>query len=160
MKIDISTRIAELMDEAVAYSTSHVIEGGIPFTALVVDQAGTIAGRGVNRVQKECDPTAHAEVEAIRDACRQQRTPHLRGAILLASGEPCALCYMAAMYAGIGEIYFAASRDEAASNGFDYRGGYGLYLTDPLQWRSPKIGKLPVDGHLQPFKIFQERGVR
>lgn len=160
MKADISARITELMDEAVAYSKSHVVEGGIPFTAFVVDLDGTIVGRGVNRVQKECDLTAHAEVEAIRDACRRRRTPHLHRAILLASGEPCALCYMAAMYAGIGEIYFAADRDEAASHGFDYRRSYSLFRTDPLQWRSPKVGKLPVPGHLQPFKIFHERGVR
>ncbi|NRB57590.1 MAG: nucleoside deaminase, partial [Salinicola sp.] len=62
--------IIRLMEDVVAYSTEHVRGGGIPFTAYVVDAKGNVLGRGVNRVLEQHDPTAHAEVEAIRDACR------------------------------------------------------------------------------------------
>ncbi|MCM2506045.1 nucleoside deaminase [Aureimonas altamirensis] len=154
MRADPSNRLAQLMSEAVSFSTEHVHAGGIPFTAFVVDAAGNILGRGVNRVREHHDPTAHAEVEAIRDACRTNGTPHLHGATLLASGEPCAMCYMSAFYAGISQVLFAADRDEAAAHGFDYRGSYALFADDPRNWRSPAVGKLAVPEELIPFTEF------
>ena len=143
------------MKEAVAFSTEHVHGGGIPFTAFVVDAGGAIIGRGVNRVGEHPDPTAHAEVEAIRDACRSAGTPNLQGMTLLASGEPCALCYLSARFAGISRVFFAIDRDEAATHGFDYRGSYALLATDPLGWRSPAVGRLPVPDGLRPFLAFR-----
>ena len=152
-----SERFARLMEEAVAFSMDHVHEGGIPFTALVVDQGGAVLGRGVNRVREHHDTTAHAEVEAIRDACRTHGATHMRGATLLASGEPCAMCYMSALYAGISQVFFAADRDEVAAHGFDYRGAYHVFADDPLTWRSPAVAKLPVSGGLRPFTEFRAR---
>ncbi len=154
MTADHAARLTQLMSEAVSFSTEHVHAGGIPFTAFVVDAAGNILGRGVNRVREHHDPTAHAEVEAIRDACRTHRTPHLHGTTLLASGEPCAMCYMSALYAGISQVLFAADRDEAATHGFDYRGSYALFADDPRNWRSPAVGKLAVPEGLIPFTEF------
>lgn len=155
MAADTSTRLTQLMEEAVAFSVDHVHEGGIPFTAFVVDEAGVILGRGVNRVREHHDPTAHAEVEAIRDACRAHGTTHLHGATLLASGEPCAMCYMSALYAGISQVFFAVDRDEAAAHGFDYRGTYRLFADDPQTWRSPAVSKLAVPDGLRPFLAFR-----
>lgn len=155
MAADPSPRITQLMEEAVAFSVDHVHEGGIPFTAFVVDQNGAILGRGVNRVREHHDPTAHAEVEAIRDACRSHGTTHLHGTTLLASGEPCAMCYMSALYAGISQIFYAADRDEAAAHGFDYRGTYRLFADDPQSWRSPAVSKLAVSQGLHPFLAFR-----
>ncbi|MGP3713531.1 nucleoside deaminase [Brucella sp. RRSP16] len=132
----------------------HVHEGGIPFTAFVVDHNGQILGRGVNRVRAHHDPTAHAEVEAIRDACRTHGTTHLTGATLLASGEPCAMCYMSARSAGISQVFFAVDRDEAATHGFDYRGSYRLFVDDPQTWQSPTVSKLAVSRGLKPFLAF------
>lgn len=146
-----SPRIGELMREAVALSEQHVADGGIPFSAIVVGHDGAILGRGVNRVREHCDPTAHAEVEAIRDACRTHGVAHLSGATLLASGEPCAMCYMNALYAGVSRIFFAADRDEAAAHGFDYREGYRLFTQDPRTWRSPRVGRLAVPDGDRPF---------
>ena len=143
-----------LMEEAVAFSMDHVRHGGIPFTALVVDQEGQVLGRGVNHVREHHDPTAHAEVEAIRDACRTRGTTHLRGTVLLASGEPCAMCYMSALHAGISQLFFAVDRDEAAAHGFDYRATYSILARDPQTWRSPSVGKLTVPGGLRPFQEF------
>ncbi|MDK8875286.1 MULTISPECIES: nucleoside deaminase [Alphaproteobacteria] len=149
-----SSRLTQLMEEAVAFSMEHVHEGGIPFTAFVVDRHGQILGRGVNRVRAHHDPTAHAEVEAIRDACRTHGTTHLSGATLLASGEPCAMCYISARSAGISQVFFAIDRDEAAAHGFDYRGSYRLFADDPQTWQSPNVSKLAVSTGLKPFLAF------
>jgi len=155
MVADRLARYTQLMEEVVAFSLDHVHDGGIPFTALVVDQEGVILGRGVNRVREHHDPTAHAEVEAIRDACRTHGTTHLHGTTLLASGEPCAICYMSALYAGISQIFFAADRDETAAYGFDYRDTYRLFADDPQTWRSPAVSRLAVSQGLRPFLAFR-----
>lgn len=158
MKADeLAERLTQRMKEAVVWSTEHVHGGGIPFTAFVVDAHSTVLGRGVNRVREHHDPTAHAEVEAIRDACRTAGTPYLRGLTLLASGEPCAMCYLSALYAGIEQVYFAVDRNEAAAHGFDYRGTYALFSRDPLAWQSPAVRKLPVPGGMQPFLAFRSQ---
>ncbi len=154
---DIAGRFAQRMKEAVSYSTEHVHGGGIPFTAFVVDANGAVLGRGINRVREHHDPTAHAEVEAIRDACRASGRPHLHGMTLLASGEPCAMCYLSALYAGISHVFFAIDRDEAAAHGFDYRSTYSLFASDPLDWQSPAASKLPVPEGMQPFLAFHSR---
>jgi guanine deaminase len=120
-----------LVNHAIDLSIRHVGRGGIPVTALVVDGHGRILGTGVNEVASRSDPTAHAEVMAIRDACQRQHTTRLKGATLIASGEPCALCYLAALWAGTGQVVFAADRHAAAKAGFDYRGSYALFAVDP-----------------------------
>jgi guanine deaminase len=146
-----------LMKSAVAYSTEHVHNGGIPFTAFVVDGEFRVVGCGVNRVREHHDPLAHAEVEAIRDACRSVGSPSLHGMTLLASGEPCAMCYLTALYAGISQVLFAVDRDEAAAQGFDYRRTYALFKSDPRQWSALAAGKLEVDEGMQPFQAFRAR---
>lgn len=157
MTVNPSKRLSLLMEEAVAFSAEHVHDGGIPFTAFVVDASGTVLGRGVNRVRAHHDPTAHAEVEAIRDACRAHGTSYLKGATLLASGEPCAMCYMSALYAGISQVFFAVDREEAAAQGFDYRSSYTLFASDPRNWQSLVVRKLPVPDALHPFVAFRAR---
>jgi guanine deaminase len=74
-----------------------------------------VVGRGVNRVREHADPLAHAEVEAVRDACRNAGNPSLHGMTLLTSGEPCAMCYLSAQYAGISRALYAVDRDEVAA---------------------------------------------
>jgi len=147
---------AQLMEEVVASSLDHVLHGGIPFSAFVVDRDGTVLGRGVNHVRERHDPTAHAEVEAIRNACLTHGRTHLVGAILLASGEPCALCYMSAHFAGVSQVLFAADRHEAAGFGFDYSGSYSLLAHDPQLWRAPAARALKVAGALRPFEAFRD----
>ncbi|MGV8892151.1 MAG: nucleoside deaminase [Burkholderiaceae bacterium] len=157
MAVDVPASFIQHMKAAVAFSTEHVHSGGIPFTAFVVDANGAVLGRGVNRVREQHDPTAHAEVEAIRDACRHVGAPHLHGMALVASGEPCALCYLCALYAGISHVFFAVDRNEAAAHGFDYRGTYALFASDPQGWRSPAASKLTVPEGMQPFLAFRSR---
>lgn len=92
-------------------------EGG-PFGAVVVKN-GQIIGRGWNRVTSANDPTAHAEVMAIRDACKNLGTFELSGCELYASCEPCPMCLAAIYWARINKLYFAATRSDAANAGFD-----------------------------------------
>ena len=154
MVADTSSRLTQLMEAVIAFSMEQVYQDGIPFAAFVADHNGQILGRGVNRVRAHHDPTAHAEVEAIRDACRTRGTTHLTGTMLLASGEPCAMCYMSARSAGISKVFFAVDRDEAAVHGFDYRGSYRLFANDPRTWVLPKVSKLAVPDGLHPFLAF------
>lgn len=146
----------QAMKEVVSYSAAHVHAGGIPFTAFVVDYRGEIIGRGVNRVIENNDPTAHAEVEAIRDACRSIGVHYLSGATLLASGEPCAMCYLNAAVAGIREVVFAVDRDDAARMGFDYRGSYQMLANFPGHWPL-KARKHETSNALEPFKIWLKK---
>ncbi|MCD0505294.1 nucleoside deaminase [Bordetella petrii] len=155
MTADSAAVLAGRMQEAVDFSLEHVRGGGIPFTALVLDAQGGILARGVNCVRRHHDPTAHAEVEAIRAACRAAGTPQLHGLTLLASGEPCAMCYLCARLAGIARVLYAADRDEAAAHGFDYRVGYRLLQGDPRNWRQPAAGKLCVPRRLLPFQAYR-----
>lgn len=92
-------------------------EGG-PFGAIVV-RDGQILGRGWNRVTSTNDPTAHAEIVAIREACAELGTFHLAGATIYASCEPCPMCLCAILWARLDRIVYAASRDDAAAAGFD-----------------------------------------
>ncbi len=153
----VPARCTQLMEETVASALDHVHNGGIPFSAFIVNQDGIILGRGVNRVREHHDPTAHAEVEAIRDACRSHGTTRLTGMTLLASGEPCAICYMSALHAGFAQVFYAVDRDEAATHGFDYRGTYGVFARDPRDWWLPVVRKLVVSTGLWPFLAFRSR---
>ena len=99
-----------------ALKGSELNEGG-PFGAVLVC-AGKIIGEGWNRVVASSDPTAHAEIGAIRMACAVVNSFHLPETTLYASSEPCPMCLSAAYWARIERIVFANSRSEAAAIGF------------------------------------------
>lgn len=104
---------------AIALSRTHMQAGaGGPFGA-VVGLDGRIIGEGWNQVTSTNDPTAHAEVVAIRDACRALGTFSLAGATLYTSCEPCPMCLAAAYWARLDRIVFANERADAAAIGFD-----------------------------------------
>lgn len=92
-------------------------EGG-PFGAVVV-RDGRVVGEGNNRVLCRCDPTAHAEVEAIRDAGKRLENFDLSGCVIYASSEPCPMCLAAIYWARIDRIVYANSIEDAAEIGFD-----------------------------------------
>lgn len=96
--------------------TSLVEGAGAPFGAVVVQDRAILA-EGANRAAAESDPTWHAEIEAIRNACRTAGTVTLRDATLYASGEPCAMCMAAARWAGIKEICYASTHEDIAAYG-------------------------------------------
>jgi len=91
-------------------------EGG-PFGAIIT-RKGKIIGRGHNTVLKSSDPTAHAEVNAIRDACRILKSPHLTGAVIYSNFEPCPMCLAAIYWADIRSLFFCKGRSDAEKIGF------------------------------------------
>jgi len=91
-------------------------DGG-PFGALIV-KGGEILGRGHNTVLKTHDPSAHAEVNAIRDACHSLQDHHLSGACIYTNFEPCPMCLGAIYWADIRQVFFCAGRKEAQQIGF------------------------------------------
>jgi tRNA(Arg) A34 adenosine deaminase TadA len=106
-----------------------------PFGAVIVKDEKIIA-RGWNHVVASCDPTAHAEVMAIRQACENLGTHDLSGCTVFASCEPCPMCLAAIYWARIEKIVFAASRQDAADAGFD---DAFLYEEMGRSWQNRKI---------------------
>ncbi len=106
------------MRRAIALAVDNVKNGGGPFGAVIVKD-GEIIAEGVNRVTAQHDPTAHAEVMAIREACGKLRTFDLSGCDIYASCEPCPMCLGAIYWAHLSRLYFAGTKTDAAKAGFD-----------------------------------------
>jgi guanine deaminase len=107
-----------LMARAIALSVQNVAHGGGPFAAVVV-QGGKIIAEGVNSVTAENDPTAHAEIMAIRAACRALETFELTGCEIYTSCEPCPMCLGAIYWARPACVFYANAAADAAKFGFD-----------------------------------------
>jgi tRNA(Arg) A34 adenosine deaminase TadA len=151
--VEISEReLIEYVREAVRISREHVAQGGIPFSGVVVND-GRILGVGFNRVREDSDPTAHAEVVALREAAAKYGLGATAGATLIASGEPCALCYMASLYFSVSHIVHAADRKTAARYGFDYSESYSIFAEDPAAWPI-KVTSLQIPEATMPFEDF------
>lgn len=108
----------ELMRKAIELSRQNVTEGGGPFGA-VIARNGEIIATGVNRVTPDCDPTAHAEVSAIRAAARKLGTFDLSGCEIYTSCEPCPMCLGAIYWAHLDRMYYGNNKHDAAAIGFD-----------------------------------------
>jgi tRNA(Arg) A34 adenosine deaminase TadA len=133
----------EFMREAIALSIEKMEAGeGGPFGAVIVKD-GQIIGRGWNCVTSANDPTAHAEVMAIRDTCRRLGTFDLSGCEIYSSCEPCPMCLAAIYWARLDRLFFAATRADATDAGFDDE----LICSElSKEW---KTRKLPVEQGLQ-----------
>jgi len=146
------TREEKFMQEAIALSQNGIQqnEGG-PFGCIIVKD-DKIVGRGNNKVTSTNDPTAHAEVVAIRDACKNLGTFQLDGCEVYASCEPCPMCLGAIYWARPKVIYFANNRQDAAEIGFD-----DSMIYDEM---SAKIGdrKIPIKtlGRDAALKVFED----
>ena len=123
------TWLAHALDLAVA----NVADGGGPFGAVIVRDSALLA-TGQNRVTRDNDPTAHAEVLAIRGACAELGDFSLAGCVLYTSCEPCPLCVSAALWARLDRVVYAADRHDAARGGFDDREFYELFARDRDTW--------------------------
>ena len=115
--------------KAVKLSNVSVDNGSSPFGCIIVNAEGKIIGEGYNHVVLNNDPTAHGEVEAIRNACKNIGSFDLSGCTLYTSCEPCPMCLNAAKWANIKEIYYAADRYDAEDIGFRDR---VFYEDDPV----------------------------
>lgn len=143
------------MREAIRLAMESVEEGGGPFGAVIV-RDGTIIGRGKNRVTLIYTPTAHAEVEAIRNACREQQVFHLDGCELYVNCQPCPMCLSAAYWAHIEKVYYAATADDAAEIGFDDRMIWEE-LCKPMGQRKLSGEQHLRDTALEVFKKWQQK---
>lgn len=123
------------LEHAIDLAVANVARGGGPFGAVVV-RDGVVIGAGANRVTLDLDPTAHAEVVALRVACREVGDFALTGATVYASCEPCPLCLSASLWARVDAIVHAADRHAAAAAGFDDAAFHGLLdpTPDPKAW--------------------------
>ncbi len=106
------------MKRAIALAVDNVKKGGGPFGAVIVKD-GEIIAEGVNRVTSLHDPTAHAEVQAIRKACSKLQTFNLEGCDIYSSCEPCPMCLGAIYWAHLSRLFFAGTKSDAAKAGFD-----------------------------------------
>jgi guanine deaminase len=128
---------------------------GGPFGAVVVN-GGKIVGRGCNEVTSSNDPTAHAEIVAIRDACRRLKTFELDGCELYTSCEPCPMCLSAVYWARIPKIFYGNTRKDAAKIAFDddfiYR-----EVALPIRRRSLKMKQLLRNEALKAFREWEQK---
>lgn len=125
------------MREAIRLALENVKAGcGGPFGAVVVKDGG-IVGSGTNCVTSANDATAHAEVNAIRDACRRLGTFRLDGCVLYTNSEPCPMCLGAIYWARLAAVYYASTRQDAAAIGFDDALIYGEFNRPEGERRVP-----------------------
>ncbi len=111
-------RKEDIMREAISLADDNVRNGGGPFGAVIVKD-GKVVATGVNRVTANNDPTAHAEVSAIRNACKKLKTFDLSGCEIYSSCEPCPMCLGAIYWSRIKKIYYGNSKADAKDIGFD-----------------------------------------
>ncbi|MCX6246020.1 MAG: nucleoside deaminase [Bacteroidetes bacterium] len=133
-----------------AYESLRSNTGG-PFGAVVVKD-GRIIGKGGNRVSSTNDPTAHAEIVAIRDACKTFATFDLEGSVLYATCEPCPMCLSAIYWANIKEVFYCSSRYDAEASGFKDNHIYEEIALAPEQ-RTIRFQQV---GHPQAEELFRE----
>jgi len=136
---------------AVALATENAAAGGRPFGAVVVLD-GVIVGEGVNGYVADNDPTAHAEVAAIRAATRHLGTARLDGALLAASTEPCPMCQAAALLAGIEHAVFATTEAQAAERGYDARELLADLGRPFEERREMTVEHVGVESEAQPYE--------
>lgn len=106
------------MRQAIQLAIDNIKNGGGPFGAVIVKD-GKVIATGVNRVTANNDPTAHAEITAIRQACEKLGTFSLEGCDIYSSCEPCPMCLGAIYWAHLDHLYYGANKHDAAAAGFD-----------------------------------------
>ncbi len=138
---------SDFMQRAIDLATTKMLEGnGGPFGAIIV-RDGIVIAQGFNRVTSTLDPTAHAEIDAIRKACQQLETFRLEGCEIFVNCEPCPMCLAALYWAGIQKITYAATRKDAAAIGF----------ADDLIYE--EIGKAPAERTIPMIQLMRQEAL-
>ncbi|WP_430542476.1 nucleoside deaminase [Streptomyces iconiensis] len=138
------------MEEAIGLATDSVKNGGGPFGALVAGDDEVVAV-GNNQVTATLDPVAHAEVSAMRAACKKLDTFSLEGYVLITSCEPCPMCLSAALWARVDRVVYSADRHDAAVAGFDDRKFYDLFEKKPESMWPVSVEQLDLPNRTAPF---------
>lgn len=144
----------DFMREAIHAAVDNVHNGGGPFGAVIVKD-GEVIARGVNRVTFNNDPTAHAEVMAIRAACQKLRTFDLSGMVIYSSCEPCPMCLGSIYWAHLDKLYYGGSQIDAAQAGFDDKFIYEE-LDKPLSARRLHTEQMLHEEAVEPFNEWQK----
>jgi tRNA(Arg) A34 adenosine deaminase TadA len=149
----------EFMEVAIDLSDDNFDKNyGGPFGACVVKD-GKIIGKGINRVIKNMDPTAHAEVMAIRDACKNIKSHDLTGCEIYTSCYPCPMCLSAIIWANIKKVYYANTKEDAKDIGFrdDFIYDYIEKLSNDIQDKKVlNLKSMNRDEAIEVFKRYQE----
>ena len=149
----------EFMRMAIALSIQNVTESiGGPFGAVIVKDGKFVAG-SANKVTSTNDPTAHAEVSAIRLACQKLNTFDLIGCVIYTSCEPCPMCLGAIYWSRIETIYFANTKVDAENIGFSDKFIYEE-LEKPMDKRSLPVVQMMRDEAMQAFKLWGDSAMR
>ena len=144
------------MKEAISLAEKGMTKtGGGPFGAIIVKD-GKIIGQGNNNVTPLNDPTAHAEITAIRDACKSLQTFSLNGCEIYTSCEPCPMCLGAIYWARLDKVYYAADQKDAAKIGFDDENFYEE-LKKPFSERKVPMIQLMHDEAVKIFHAWDEK---
>lgn len=133
-----------------------LVGNGGPFGCVIVKD-GKIIGQGSNMVMKTKDPTAHAEVVAIREACKNLDNFQLNGCEVYTSCEPCPMCLGAIFWARPSQVYFACTKEDAANAGFDDHFIYQEIEVKPEQRQIPMVSFLREES-LKAFELWKEKG--
>jgi len=147
----------KFMRMAIELSEQNVKEAiGGPFGAVIV-RDGKVIAKSANKVVSQNDPTAHAEISAIRLACKETGNYNLQGCVIYTSCEPCPMCLGAIYWARLDAIYYGNTKIDAAAIGFD---DHFIYqeLELPMTERKLKITQLLRDEALPAFKLWQASG--
>ena len=143
------------MQIAIDLSIESVKNGGGPFGAVIVKD-GKIIAQSSNSVTKDNDPTAHAEVNAIRKASQKLGTFDLSGCEIYSSCEPCPMCLGAIYWAKIDKLYFANTKDDAKNIGFDDSFIYEE-IDKPFYARKVKTTQMMRDKAIEAFKLWEQK---
>lgn len=141
------------MHKAIALSIHNIQHGGGPFGAVIVKDGKEVA-TGVNRVTAHNDPTAHAEVNAIRKAARKLGTFDLSGCEIYTSCEPCPMCLGAVYWAHLDKMYYGNTKTDAKNIGFDDSFIYDEIDLKPSERRLISVQKLPEEA-IKAFKAWE-----
>ena len=145
----------EWLQQSVRLATENVAAGGGPFGAVIV-RDGEVLATGTNLVTPSNDPTAHAEVVAIRRACEQLGDFQLSGCVLVSSCEPCPLCLSAALWARVDRVIYCADRHDAAAVGFDDREFYELFNLPKSSWPTA-VEWISIPDRNAPFEAWHQK---
>ncbi|MEE0980020.1 MAG: nucleoside deaminase [Muribaculaceae bacterium] len=154
-EINITPEDLEFMNMAAALAEDNVLKGGGPFGAVIV-RDGKVVATGANSVTLTNDPTAHAEVNAIREACAKEQTFNLAGCTVYSSCEPCPMCLSALYWAGVERIFYGNTQEDADKINFSDKFIYDE-LALPKQRRSLPCVHMENKRTIKAFEMWADK---
>lgn len=142
----------DLMQRAVDLACESVAQGGEPFGAILV-QDGKILAQAMNQAHLDHDPTAHAEIQALRIASREHARFSHPGSVMYASGKPCPMCMAAMVNAGVERVVFCADDEVGGPFGYSTEAGYAR-MQQQFGAQGATVEHLPIEDQTKPFTLY------